>query len=73
MKEKPLHVVMKEKVIGRKIVRVILNRFPTGVAENPYAYNPVFVLDDGTTIHFVAQETDVGEYGVFPAVHKYQQ
>jgi hypothetical protein len=52
----------KEDIIGRKIVDVELNRFSD--SGGYWNHEPVFFLDDGTRIAFVATKTDVGKYGI---------
>ena len=52
----------KEDIIGRKIVDVELNSFRDGGGY--WNYDPVFFLDDGTRIDFMATKTDVGKYGI---------
>ncbi len=59
---------IRKNVIGKKIVKLRLNRFSTRVAGNPYSYDPVFVLEDGTRIAFVVAETETGEYGIEPVI-----
>ena len=53
---------------GKKIKKAHLNPFPDG--RGGKAYRPHIVLEDGTIISFVVQETDVGEYGVEPIILK---
>jgi hypothetical protein len=60
---------MRKEIVGRKIIKVLLNRFHTGIGEPPYSYNPIFFLEDGTTISFEVAETLRGnEYGVDPII-----
>jgi hypothetical protein len=67
---------------GRKIVTIRLNPFRrrpdetdpfTGKAmpsiDKGMTYNPVICLDDGTSLTFEVEETDVGVYGIVP-VHR---
>lgn len=49
-------------LIGRKIEHVVLNKFDDGMGGT--ATDPFINLDNGATLRFVAQETEVGEYGV---------
>lgn len=60
---------MRKEVVGRKITKVLLNRFHTGVGDEPYSTKPVFFLEDGTEISFEVSETLRGnEYGVDPII-----
>ena len=57
-------------LVGRTIVRVELNPFSDERAGGAgVAYDPSLILDDGTLVRFVVQETEVGEYGAVPRVH----
>jgi hypothetical protein len=47
---------------GRKIVDVKLRRFRDG--RGGWATDPLLTLDDGRKVWFIAQETEVAEYGV---------
>jgi len=51
-------------LIGRKIVAFDLRPFDDG--RNGTAHSPIFTLDNGATITFTTEETDIGDYGVFP-------
>lgn len=55
-------------VIGKRIVRVKLNRFSTG--RTGWTFNPVFVLEDGSELCFVVDETEVDCYGITPVLRK---
>lgn len=61
-------MTIKEKIRllkGRTIVDVHLRCFRTGRSgRQTWATDPEFVLDDGTTVTFSVQETEVGEYGI---------
>lgn len=54
------------KLTGRKIRSIKLRPFPDG--NGGLAYNPVILLDNGTRLVFIVQETEAGEYGVKPMV-----
>lgn len=66
VKQQPLSKKMQQHVIGHRIVKVLLNRFADGIGG--YSYDPVFYLDNGAYIHFVTDETEVGEYGICPVI-----
>jgi hypothetical protein len=57
-------------LVGRRIVKVELRRFPTdraGAKRNDsdyWATDPQILLDNGRWLRFNVQETEVGEYGV---------
>lgn len=51
-----------KRLRGRRIVKVLLRPFNDELRGT--ATDPLIVLDDGTTLSFLTQETDVGEYGV---------
>ena len=51
-----------KSIIGHKIKAIDLRPFDNG--EGKLAYDPIITLDNGLTLHFVTQETQVGEYGV---------
>ena len=57
---------LKKYVVGHKIVRVSLNRFPSlnhfGKGRD-WAFNPNIVLDNGASLWFNTQETQTGDYG----------
>ena len=60
---------LRKYVIGKKIIKVLLNQFSNDTHYgNPYSYDPEIFLDDGTIIKFVVDETEVGEYGITPIV-----
>ena len=52
----------KRQLVGRKILDFRRCQFADG--RGGIAYDPEIILDNGTAIRFVVQETDVGEYGV---------
>jgi len=54
---------------GRRIVRVEMRPFSTGVRLNPWSYAPRLTLDDGTLVTFSVDETEIGEYGISVNVH----
>jgi len=56
--------VRTRDLVGRTITAVNLNRFATGRSHNPFSFEPVIHLDDGTRLAFFVVETDVGRYGV---------
>lgn len=56
-------------IAGTKIQKIELNEFDDGRGDT--AYNPVIHLEDGTSILFTVTETEIGEYGVSPAVWRY--
>jgi hypothetical protein len=49
-------------LVGKKIVAFHANPWPD--SRGGTAHNPVIVLNDGTELHFVVEETNTGEYGV---------
>jgi hypothetical protein len=49
-------------LVGRKIVSVDMRPFDDG--KGGVAHNPLLILDNGRRLFFVAEETEVGEYGV---------
>lgn len=55
-------------VIGRRIVKVEMNRFANG--KGGWAFDPVFELDDGTRLAFTVDETESLAYGVRPLIRK---
>ncbi len=61
-------------IIGKRIVAVRLNRFNTGRSTGnggkAWSFDPTFVLDDGTAVSFVVDETEVGEYGIHIVVSR---
>jgi hypothetical protein len=59
---------IKKQVLGKKIIKIELNRFSTKVFGNPFTYDPVIILEDGTRITFNVIETEVGTYGVEPII-----
>ena len=60
---------IRKEIVGRKIKKVLLNRFHTGIGEPPYSYDPVIFLEDGTTISFsVAETIDGTTYGIDPII-----
>lgn len=50
------------QLIGRKILLVDLRAFDDGRGGRAFA--PEITLDDGSTLSFVVQETETGEYGI---------
>lgn len=52
----------KMDLLRRRIVAVDLRPFPDG--RGGRAFDPLLVLDDGSTLSFDVTETDVGAYGV---------
>lgn len=55
----------KRDLIGRRIVEVHFNRFASRpeVSGEVDACDPRIVLDNGRTLFFVTNETEIGEYG----------
>ena len=53
----------ERELVGRKIVGFKANPFADG--RGGLAHDPALVLDDGSILRFVVEETDVHEYGVF--------
>lgn len=49
-------------LIGKRIVAVDLRSFSDG--RGGVTYDPHLTLDDGSEVHAVVDETDVGEYGL---------
>jgi len=62
------------RLVGRTIVRVEPNAFLTdnagSNARNGWTCDPVLVLDDGSRVFFVVDETETGEYGLTVARSK---
>lgn len=56
-------------LVGRRIVAVRQNRWWCPSYQK-WCTDPVLVLDNGTTLHFVVQETGSGEYGISITVTK---
>lgn len=57
-----MRLARREDLLGRRIVAVNLRPFADG--RGGRAFDPLLVLDDGSTLSFGAMETDVGCYGV---------
>ncbi len=59
---------MKKQLVGRTIVAVTPRAFRTGrPGRNEWSYEPIFMLDDGSRVRFVVDETESGDgYGVTP-------
>lgn len=66
-------VQMQTVLKGRRIVKVEPRAFRTGKKtesrECSWTYDPYFTLDDGSRIHFVVEETEVGAYGINVVMH----
>lgn len=58
----------KRQIVGRRIVAVDWRPFDDG--HGGMTYDPVFELDNGTALVFTVQETECGEYGIFPILRK---
>lgn len=54
-------------LVGRTIVAVDLHRFDDG--RGGKAYRPILTLDNGATLSFTVQETELAVYGVRPDYH----
>jgi hypothetical protein len=56
-----------QRLVGRTITRVIWYVFDTKTAgvsrTDRMSQQPILVLDDGTRVAFMTDETEVGEYG----------
>ena len=67
--------VRSRDLVGRKIVGVRWNKFRSHPDTNPNATAgaPHIILDNGSVLRFVVQETEVGEYGVDLAMTKANQ
>jgi hypothetical protein len=52
----------KRLLVGRKIANFNHGKVPNG--RDGSAHIPVIVLDNGATLEFVTEETDLGFYGV---------
>src|SRR5262245_11745721 len=52
-------------LIGRRITAVNFRPFRAGTAGNPRgtAHDPIITLDNGVKLFFIAEETEMGEYG----------
>ena len=55
---------LKRALVGRRIVKVLLNPFDDGTGRRKMAHRPEVHLDDGSVLVFTASETEMGEYGV---------
>jgi len=56
----------KPDLVGRSIVDVDFRAFrarPEQKGDRTMAHAPVLILDNGDRVHFMTEETDVGEYG----------
>lgn len=53
---------------GKVIDRVDWRPFDDG--RGSVAHNPIIIFTDGSALQFVVEETDVGEYGVYPAYNR---
>lgn len=63
----------KRDLIGRTIVDVEWRAFrarPQDKSDRKMAHDPVLILDNGARVHFMTEETDVGEYGTCILVTK---
>jgi len=62
----------KHNLVGRRIVDVEWHRFARSPEISPKldGTQPVLVLDNGTRVWFVVQESEVGEYGVALCITK---
>lgn len=60
-------MVSARQLIGRKIVGFNAHPFPDGRphGSGTVAHDPEIMLDDGTRLYFVVEETEVGMYGIF--------
>lgn len=56
-------MVQARQLVGRTIVGFDPCPFDDG--RGGIAHDPVILLDDGSRLRFVVEETDVGEYGVW--------
>ena len=54
---------IRRLLLGKRITKVVLNAFRSRSSGDEMAHRPVLTLEDGTTVRFSTQETDVGEYG----------
>lgn len=61
-----------KKLIGRTIVGVEPHCFLTDNAgtnaRNGWTSDPTLMLDDGTRVRFIVDETETGEYGLSPSI-----
>ena len=55
---------LNRRLRGRRIIKAKARSFRTGRKEDPWATDPHLILDDGSVIWFVVDETEVGCYGV---------
>lgn len=60
---------LNKRLRGRRIENIRLRPFSDGKGER--AYDPEIILDNGSAIRFVVQETESGEYGVALVVADY--
>jgi hypothetical protein len=56
-------VAKARDLVGRTITAVDFRKFQRG-PNRGWATDPVLTLDNGKQVHFVVQETEVGEYGI---------
>jgi hypothetical protein len=58
----------KQRLVGRRIVDVKLNRFSAGGGRG-WTYNPVLVLDNGAVVSFSVDEIEsAAGYGITPTL-----
>jgi hypothetical protein len=66
----------KKSLVGRTIARVNLHPFDPNRegsrAIEQHCTNPIIIFDDGSTLEFDVQETEVGKYGI-SVIHKKAQ
>lgn len=60
--------VSAREIVGKKIVRFEPRTFSD--QRGGTAHDPVIVLDDGSFLTFITEETETGDYGVFILRHK---
>lgn len=55
---------LAKHLIGRKIVAIDFRPFPARPGnDRSMAHDPIITLDNGRKLFFMAEETEVGEYG----------
>jgi hypothetical protein len=59
-------MVSARQLAGRRIVGFRPNPFDAeDTPHSRWAHDPTILLDDGSALYFVVEETEFGEYGVF--------
>lgn len=62
----------KKFLKGRRIIEVRWNAFKTGRGRGRgqgWTSDPVFIMDNGSTVRFSVDETEIGRYGISVTVN----